>query len=107
MSSDELNEPQRESTPRFRRYKDPADLEPHRGVLVLTLGIMGLFSCALCGVPAFIMGRSDLREIDEGRMNPEGRTQTKAGMILGLISVVYVLLAAIYIVVRIMGAGVE
>jgi len=61
---------------------------PHRGAMVLTLGILGLVICAICGVIALIMGKNDLRDIDAGRMDPTGRGLTQAGWILGIIGTV-------------------
>ena len=64
-------------------------VRPHRGGLVLTLGILGLF--CFCGMPfgiaAWVMGASDLGEIRRGRMDPSGQSTTQVGMILGIISV--------------------
>ena len=58
---------------------------PHRAAMVLTLGILGLVICAVCGVIALIMGKNDLRAMDSGRMDPAGRGMTQAGWILGII----------------------
>jgi len=62
---------------------------PHRGAMVLTLGILGLVICTICGVVALIMGKNDLRDIDAGRMDPTGRGLTQAGWILGIIGTVF------------------
>ena len=37
---------------------------------------------------AWILGRADLKAIDAGRMDPEGRGMTMAGMVLGIIGTV-------------------
>ncbi len=66
----------------------PAGLRPHRGVLILVLGILGLVFCCAFGIAAWAMGNSDLREMDEGRMDPSGRGMTNAGRICGMISVI-------------------
>jgi hypothetical protein len=59
---------------------------PHRGVLVLILGIFGWsFSCPILGVVAWVMGNSDLREMDCGRMDRSGRGLTQAGRVLGMV----------------------
>jgi len=64
-------------------------VRPHRGVLILVLGILGLVcSCFVLGVIAWVMGNGDLREMDAGRMDPSGRGLTQAGKICGIISVV-------------------
>lgn len=65
----------------------PANASPHRGGLILTLGILALMcNCmALPGILAWIMGRGDLKLMDAGLMDPEGRGLTQAGMIMGII----------------------
>ena len=76
-------------------------LEPHRGILILVLGILSLVICGLSGVgiltgiPAWIMGRNDLRKIKDGLMDPEGKATTKVGMICGIICCVLSLLSII------------
>lgn len=65
-----------------------SELQPHRGVLILVLGIVGLVTCPPVGIAAWIMGRNDVGEMNAGRMDPEGRGMTEAGKILGIISVV-------------------
>jgi hypothetical protein len=62
---------------------------PDRSSLVLVLGILSMIVCAPIGIAAFIMGRSDLREIDAGQRDPKGRGMTQAGMICGIIGMVF------------------
>lgn len=62
-------------------------LKPHRGTVILVLGILGLVVCGICGIVAWVMGNADLREMDSGLMDPAGRGTTQAGKILGMISV--------------------
>lgn len=60
--------------------------EEGRGVLILILGIVSLVSFGpLLGIPAWVMGRSDLKKIDQGRIAESERSNTKTGMILGII----------------------
>lgn len=77
-------------------------LTPHRGTVILVLGIVGLvigllgFVCCgifgiagcICGIIAWVMGNKDLKEIAAGRMDPSGRGTTQAGKICGIISVI-------------------
>jgi hypothetical protein len=79
--------------PRRRRWRD--DLEPHRGTLILVLGILAFVICGLFGIPAWIMGSADLKAMAEGRMDPEGEGMTKAGYILGIVSSVLVILGVV------------
>ena len=59
----------------------------HRGGLVLTLGILSLVCNVMMvpGILAWILGHADLKQMDAGKMDPEGRGLTSAGMILGII----------------------
>ena len=63
-------------------------LKPHRGVVVLVLGILGIVVCFICGIIAWVMGNGDLREMAAGTMDPSGRGMTQAGKICGMISVI-------------------
>lgn len=72
-----------EFSPRRRR-----DLEPHRGTIILVLGILSI--CIGCvgiifGPIAWVMGSADLKAIRAGRMDPLGEGTTKAGYICGII----------------------
>jgi hypothetical protein len=59
---------------------------PHRGGLILALGIIGFFvPCFVFGIVAWVMASSDLRAMDAGNMDPTGRSLTQAGMILGIV----------------------
>jgi phage FluMu protein Com len=60
---------------------------PHRGGLILTFGIVGILCCMPFGIAAWVMGASDLSEIRAGRMDPSGKSTTRIGMILGMVSV--------------------
>jgi len=77
------------------------DCEPHRGGLVLVLGIIGLclsfpHILAVMGLPlslaAWIMGSSDLARMKAGEMDPQGQANTRGGRICGIIGTVISLL---------------
>jgi hypothetical protein len=73
-------------------------MQPHRGALVLVLGILGIvFGCAPVAIVAWVMGRSDLAKIDAGVMDPAGRGTTQAGMILGIVGTILFLLSTIVV----------
>jgi hypothetical protein len=90
---------------RFRR-----DSLPHRGGLILGLGIASIVICvlgcgcngipALIGIPlgvaAWIMGRNDIRQMSQGMMDADGRGLTQGGHICGIIGVVFGILAIIF-----------
>ena len=62
-------------------------LTPHRGTVILVLGILGLVCCFICGIIAWVMGNGDLKEMAAGRMDRSGEGLTKAGKICGMIGV--------------------
>ncbi len=65
---------------------------PHRGGLILAFGILAWMTCFLFGVAAWAMGVEDLQAMRAGEMDPTGEGLTRAGMILGAVSVVLALL---------------
>ena len=66
---------------------------PHHGVLILVFGILSWVVCFIFGIVAWIMANSDLRAMQEGRMDPTGEGLTKAGKIVGMINVILNLIA--------------
>ena len=70
------------------QYSTQQTLRPHRGGIILTLGILGIICCFICGIIAWIMGSNDLREMAAGRMDPSGQGLTQAGKICGMVSVI-------------------
>ena len=85
----------------------PGGLEPHRGTLILVLGILSLVLCSFfTGIPAWIMGKGDLAKIKDGMMDPEGEGPTKAGMICGIIScIIGAVTLAIVLLLIFVGGG--
>jgi len=94
-----------------RRPRVRHDAEPHRGGTVLGLGVASLvlgmiYFFALIALPlgiaAWVMGRHDLRKMEEGVMDPNGRKKTKDGWLCGLIgtfvSLFYALISLGFIV---------
>ena len=82
-------------------------MKPHRGTLILVLGILGLLLCQVLGIPAWIMGNNDLKEMNAGTMDPSGRSITNAGMICGIIATILFILGAIVMVIlAVLGVGI-
>jgi hypothetical protein len=83
----------------WQRRRMRRDLLPHRGGLVMGLGIgsavtgpLGICSYGILsiigvalGITAWMMGRGDMRQMDKGEMDPDGRGMTQAGLICGII----------------------
>lgn len=71
-------------------------MKPHRGTLILVLGILGLVICFPLGIAAWVMGNGDLREIDQGLMDPTGRSITQAGKVIGIVATVLASLSILF-----------
>ena len=82
----EINQPP--TGPTMAQPAAQGAIKPHRGGVVLTLGIVGVACCLVCGIIAWVMGKNDLREMDAGAMDPAGRGMTQAGKICGIIGVI-------------------
>lgn len=63
-------------------------MKPHRGTLILVLGILSLVICQPLGIAAWLMGAGDLKEMDAGARDPSGRSMTNAGRICGIIGTI-------------------
>ena len=63
-------------------------MQPHRGTMILVFGILGLVVCMPLGIVAWVMGSIDLKAMDAGTMDPEGRSITQAGKIIGMIATI-------------------
>ncbi len=85
---DDDDRPRRRSRSRGRsRRRSGRNYEDHRGMLILIFGILGFFFSVIFAIIAWILGSMDLKAMDAGRMDPEGRQQTQIGMYLGMASV--------------------
>ena len=70
-------------------------MKPHRGTLILVLGILGLVVCGPVGIAAWVMGANDLKEMEAGTMDPSGRGTTQAGKICGMIACILMILGVV------------
>jgi len=81
-------------------------MKPHRGTLILILGILGLIICQPVGIAAWIMGNADLKQIAAGTMDPEGKSLTQIGKILGIIATVLLIVGIVIAVLSlVLGIG--
>ncbi|WP_181445439.1 DUF4190 domain-containing protein [Flexivirga caeni] len=70
--------------------------EHQRGTLILVLGILSLVCCGLfTGIPAIIMGRQAMQEIDASGGAIGGRGKVKAGFICGIIGTAWTVVVVI------------
>jgi uncharacterized membrane protein len=72
-------------------------MKPHRGTLILVLGILGLVVCAPLAIAAWVMGSGDLKQMDAGAMDPGGRGNTQAGKICGIIGTILMIIGIIIV----------
>lgn len=77
-------------SPQGQRYQ-----QADRSTLILVLGILSIVLCQLCGPFAWIMGKNDLRKMDQGTMDPANQGITKGGMICGIIGTVLLAISVV------------
>ena len=88
-----------ESPPRSGDYKlnpNQTLMQPHRGTVILVLGILSLVICGPLGIVAWLLGSSDLKLMDAGQMDPTGRDLTQAGRVCGIIGTCILALSLLF-----------
>jgi hypothetical protein len=91
--------PEEDDRPWEGPYRTPVrrDCEPHRGQLLLTLGILSLvlLMCWMVavvgltlGIVAWVLARKDEQKIQAGTMDPEGRGLVQAAKVLGIVGTI-------------------
>ena len=59
---------------------------PDRGATIFVFGILSIFGLGpILGIPAWIMGRNDMKRLRESTIPWSDRSLTRTGMILGII----------------------
>jgi predicted Zn finger-like uncharacterized protein len=97
---DEAAAPAHEEERRRRRRasqwdEDEDDLQPHRGTLILVLGVLSLvLACIplagwILGGISMTMGANDSRLMDQRVMDRSGRGLTRAGQVCGILGVFF------------------
>ncbi len=87
----------------FSRSNAMQVYQPHRGGLILTMGILGWALCFVFGPIAWSMGQADLRAMRAGQMDPAGMSLTQTGMILGIIQTILLLLGIAAVCTGVLG----
>jgi len=84
--------------PQFQQqYMPPQYPEPGRSTTILILGILSLVCFGpFTGIPAWVMGHTDLKKIDQRIIAPTERGSTKAGMVMGIIGT-FISIGAIWV----------
>jgi hypothetical protein len=80
---------------------------PGNAVTALILGILGLVMCGpFTAIPAIIVGRQAVREIDASQGQLDGRATAQAGFVLGIVGTVLGGLALLFVIVVFVLGGV-
>ena len=69
------------------------------------LGILGLVSCQILGIIAWVMANDDLDAMRNGSMDASGYDLTNAGRICGMISVGLLVFQVLIIIVVVLSMG--
>lgn len=83
----------------IKKVESQLPVNPHRGILILAMGFIGLalFACSpvgwILGGLAMSMGNEDLQRMQRGSMDRGGEVMTFVGRICGMIAVVLATLA--------------
>ncbi len=76
---------------------NPIPARPHRGTLILSLGVLGLILPNPISLLAWYLGLKDLNAIRNGAMDRAGERATRTGYTLGIIgSVLFVLILLLW-----------
>lgn len=75
----------------------PAPKASNQALTSLILGICSILCCQILGPIAWYLGSQEGKAIREGRSSPAGDGLAKAGMILGIVGTVLLVLSFIWI----------
>jgi hypothetical protein len=81
-------------------------VEPHRGPVILVLGILSIVVCGVTGIFAWVLGNRDLDLMSRGLMDREGEGLTRAGYILGIIGTILFMIQLLVVVAYVALIGV-
>jgi hypothetical protein len=82
-------------------------VRPHRGGLILVLGILGIaINCPIFCFMAWVMGSGDLAEMRAGRMDKSGEGITQVGQVLGMILSLFWIVGGVAVVLLVLLAAV-
>ncbi len=81
----------------YNRTRPRRNLAPHRGGLILILGIFSFLCFPLLGIFAWFMGNNDLEEMRAGRMDPSGEGSTRVGVFFGAFATICLILIVLFL----------
>ena len=79
-------------------YHQAAVLKPHRAGSILALGLLGLLFCGPLCLAAWVMGNSDLSEMEAGLMDKSGQSTTATGRTVGAAGTILWVIAVLLII---------
>ena len=68
-----------------------------QAITSLVLGLVSLFCCPLLAPIAWFLGNQELKAIREGRSAATGEGIAKAGMIIGIIGTIWLVLVVLWV----------
>jgi len=81
-------------------------MRPHRGTLILVLGVLSILGFVPLAPAAWWMGMHDILQMADGKMDPSGKRATDIGRFLGMVvTVLTCLMLAILLVMQLLVAG--
>jgi hypothetical protein len=63
----------------------------------MVLSVLGLLCCFPLSIVSFFLARADLKDMDEGRMDPSGRSITNAARIVAIVAIVLGILQWVWV----------
>ena len=82
---------------------DAPVLKSHRGALLCALGVLSI-SCGLLGPYVWVQARSDLEEIANGTIDPQGKRAAQVAVVLGIFGTVNLTLQGTFLFLLYSGA---
>jgi len=82
------------------RSGQPIVRKQHRAGTIITLALIGLIVFGPLCVAAWVMGNSDLREMDLGIMDNSGRSITASGRTVGIVGAILWIIGVIVLVLK-------
>jgi hypothetical protein len=77
------------------------DKASSKATTALVLGILGIVCCGLCAPIAWIIGSGELKQIKSGLSSQAGKGFAQAGMIMGIIGTILIIISIIGIIIYI------
>lgn len=81
-------------------------MKPHRGTLILALGVLSILGCIPLGPIAWWMGMHDVMRMADGKIDRRGKLPTDIGRFLGMtVTVLTCFVLLVSLVVNLVAGG--